>query len=59
MKIISITVAVLAVAIATVQAAPVSKRDLIHARIDHNAVCVKVPVNVKAEDIDVLSKRDL
>ncbi|KAG0047308.1 hypothetical protein BGZ89_004978, partial [Linnemannia elongata] len=53
MKIISIAAAVLAVAIATVQAVPIPDGGLISTIIRDNNVNVKVPVDVDAHDIKV------
>ncbi|OAQ24345.1 hypothetical protein K457DRAFT_24215 [Linnemannia elongata AG-77] len=56
MKIISIAAAVLAVAIATVQAVPVPDGGLISTIIRDNDVNVRIPVNVDAHDIKVLKR---
>ncbi|KAF9124129.1 hypothetical protein BGW39_008426 [Mortierella sp. 14UC] len=53
MKIISITAAVLAVVLATVQAAPLPENDAIGVLVKDNHLNVEAPVNAKASNVHV------
>ncbi|KAF9397395.1 hypothetical protein BGZ94_006304, partial [Podila epigama] len=57
MKIISITVAVLVVALGVVQAAPVpGAADLINANVSNNKVKTDVPIKADVKNVDILKR---